>query len=214
MDILARLDEARSQCNVLEHPFYQRWSAGELSASELGLYAGEYRHAVMALADASEKVAAKAGPAHELGLRAHAEEETAHVELWEDFAQAAGARPSAGVQALAQTEECVQAWTAGEDVLEHLAVLYAIEAGQPEISKTKLEGLTEHYGYSEEGPAVEYFRVHELRDVEHAREAGELIEELLSGCEDSEAHAERMVQRASAALHGNWQLLSGVEAAH
>ncbi len=44
------------------------------------------------------------------------------------------------------------AWTAGEDVLEHLAVLYAIEAGQPEISRTKLEGLTEHYGYIAEGP--------------------------------------------------------------
>jgi pyrroloquinoline-quinone synthase len=213
MDILARLDEARSQCNVLEHPFYQRWSAGELSASELGLYAGEYRHAVMALADASEKAAAKAEPAHELGLRAHAEEEMAHVELWEDFARAAGARLPAGVQALAQTEECVQAWSAGDDVLEHLAVLYAVEAGQPEISKTKLQGLTEHYGYSEEGPAVEYFRVHELRDAAHAREAGELIEELLSGCEDPEAHAERMVPRASAALRGNWQLLSGVEAA-
>jgi pyrroloquinoline-quinone synthase len=213
MDILARLDEARSQTNVLEHPFYQRWSAGELSASELGLYAGEYRQAVMALADASEKAAAKAGPGHAGGLRAHAEEETAHVELWEDFARAAGARPPADVQALAQTEECVQAWTAGEDVLEHLAVLYAIEAGQPEVSKTKLEGLTEHYGYSEEGPAVEYFRVHQLRDAEHAREAGELIEQLLSGCEDPDAHAERMVQRASAALRGNWQLLSGVEAA-
>ena len=38
-------------------------------------------------------------------------------------------------------------------------MLYAIEAGQPEISTTKLEGLTQHYGYSEEGPALEYFKV-------------------------------------------------------
>ena len=66
----------------------------------------------------------------------------------------------------------MQAWTAGEDLLEHLAVLYAIEAGQPEISTTKLEGLTEHYGYSDEGPALEYFKIHELRDVEHARAGG------------------------------------------
>ena len=53
MDVLARLDEARAAINVLEHPFYQRWSAGELSADELARYAGEYRHAVLALADAS-----------------------------------------------------------------------------------------------------------------------------------------------------------------
>ena len=76
---------------------------------------------------------------------------------------------TAGGSPLAETAECVHAWTAGEDLLEHLAVLYAIEAGQPEISRTKIEGLTAHYGYTEEGPAVEYFRLHELRDVEHAR---------------------------------------------
>ncbi len=210
MNILARLDQTRSACNVLEHPFYQRWSAGELSAGELECYAGEYRHAVLALAEASALAAAQAGPALASELSAHAAEEAAHVELWDDFARATGTRDANAP--LPETQACMRAWTAGESLLEHLAVLYAIEAGQPEISKTKIEGLTEHYGYEAEGPAVEYFTLHERLDREHARQAGELIEQLLSGCDDADAQAERMLERAQAALCGNWELLSGVEA--
>ncbi|HXC23728.1 MAG TPA: iron-containing redox enzyme family protein [Solirubrobacteraceae bacterium] len=229
MDVIARIDQARRECDVLEHPFYQRWSAGELSAEELGFYAGEYRHAVVALAQASDSVAAKADADHRAGLERHAAEEHSHVALWDKFATAAATATAAGrapalddgpqsarasgSEPLPETSRCTQAWTVGEDALEHLAVLYAIEASQPAIAKTKLDGLVERYGYSPEGPAVEYFELHAKLDVEHARQARELISELMSEDEaQARAQAERMIERATAALRGNWELLDGVDA--
>ena len=212
MDVIARIDQARRECDVLEHSFYQRWSAGELSAEELGFYAGEYRHAVVALAQASEGVAAKVGQEHRTGLERHAAEEHSHVALWDAFAAIAAGEDAPERQPLSETVDCTRTWAAGEDALEQLAVLYAIEASQPEIAKTKLAGLLERYGYSPEGPAVEYFQLHATLDVEHARQARELIAELMSSDEAEAAEqADRMVERAAAALRGNWELLDGVD---
>src|SRR3954470_24836634 len=146
MDPVSRIEAAASRWNVLDHAFYQRWSAGELTREELAEYAAQYRHAVVALADAAEA----AGDAE------HAREEREHVALWDAFAAGCG---SVHAEANAETAECASAWTAGDDRLERLAVLYTIESAQPAISQTKMEGLLGHYGF-EEGPATEYFTVH------------------------------------------------------
>jgi pyrroloquinoline-quinone synthase len=191
LDVVARIEAAASRWNVLEHPFYQRWSAGELTREELAGYAAQYRYAVVALADAAEA----AGDAE------HAREEREHVALWDAFAEGCGSVPD---DANAETVECAASWTAGDDRLERLAVLYAIESAQPAISQTKLDGLFGHYGF-DEGPATEYFSLHAERDHEHAAHSRELLEKLAT-----EDDAERLAARAEAAARGNWRLLDGV----
>ncbi|HEU6446496.1 MAG TPA: iron-containing redox enzyme family protein [Gaiellaceae bacterium] len=198
MELIERLDAARRRWNVLEHPFYRRWECGELSRKELTAYAGEYRHAVVALAGAAEQAAPLAGPEH-------AEEERAHVDLWDDFARAVDAE--SGPARLAGTAECATAWTSAADPVEALGILYAVEAGQPDVSRTKLEGLVEHYGFDADTPATAYFTLHSERDHEHAAHSRELLERHARP-ED----ADRVVEAAERALGGNWALLDGVEA--
>jgi pyrroloquinoline-quinone synthase len=196
-----RIEEARSRHDVLQHPFYQRWSAGELSSEELADYSGQYRHAVVAVAEISSQVA-EALPEH-ADLAAHAIEEREHVALWDGFVDAVGGRSDAAANA--ETSDCVEVWTEREGVLTALARLYAIESGQPEISATKLEGLAEHYGVSG-GAGTRYFTVHRGRDVEHAAEGRELLEGLIETREDEDA----VVAAAERAFEANWRLLDGV----
>jgi pyrroloquinoline-quinone synthase len=196
MDFFAELDAVKARWNVLEHPFYTRWSAGELTKDELAVYAGEYRHAVVALAEASERVAEL-----EPALASHATEERAHVALWDRFADASGTRAAVPAP---ETVACAEAWSgAHRDLPAHLAALYAIESAQPAIAQTKADGLREHYGYTE---GVEYFDLHATRDVEHAAEERALLEPHLA-----DADVSALLAEAEAVLEANWRLLDGVE---
>ena len=201
-DVWERIEQARERWNVLDHPFYQRWSAGELTREDLAAYSGQYRHATAAIAVLSASVAESAPEAERAALRRHAAEEADHVSLWEGFVEAVGGDSSAAPTP--ETRECVEAWTAADDRLAQLVRLYAIESGQPAISRTKREGLAAHYGIGD-GSGNEYFRLHERADVHHAAEGRSLIEQHLA-----DADPDALVAAAEAAFKANWKLLDGV----
>lgn len=206
MDFFTELETVRDRWNVLQHPFYQRWSAGELTAAELATYAGQYRHAVVALADASTATAAVAGEDLRSGLQAHAAEETAHIDLWDAFTAAVGGDVTAAPTA--ETAACATAW-AGDGqrpLLRSLAALYAIESGQPAISETKTEGLVAHYGFTPGSDATRYFELHAVRDIEHAAHERDLLEARADA-----GDAAALLDEAEAVLRANWELLDGVE---
>jgi pyrroloquinoline-quinone synthase len=194
MNLCERIDEARERWNVLRHSFYTRWERGELTRDELGFYAGEYRHAVVALAGS----AAAAGDAE------HAREEAEHVALWDAFAAALEApldrKPAP------ETAACERAWSR-HDRLEALAVLYAVESSQPAISETKFRGLVEHYGFRPDTDGTEYFALHAERDKEHAGAARAAL------ADAAPAETTRLARVAEDALRANWLLLDGVEQA-
>jgi pyrroloquinoline-quinone synthase len=194
MELCASIDEARRRWDVLKHPFYERWECGELTRDELSFYAGEYRHAVVALARAASVA----------GDDEHAREEVEHVAVWDDFAAAVEAPLDR--EPTSETSQCAAAWSPS-DRFRALAVLYAIESAQPAISRTKLAGLVEHYGFATDDPAAEYFRLHAERDIEHARAAREAL------AEAPPAQAAELVAVAERALEANWRLLDGVERA-
>lgn len=191
MNLFERLDAVADRWSVLRHPFYERWECGALSREELAYYAGEYRHVVTALAS----LAATASDA------GHAAEEAAHVALWDDFAAVLDAELDR--EPRAETTACVEAWS-GTGV-EGAAALFAIESAQPDISRTKLEGLTRWYGFEPNSKGTRYFELHAERDHEHAELSRRVLERARPEDED------RIVAAAERVLRANWELLDGVE---
>ena len=210
MDPIQTLDARISSRHLLDHTFYQRWTAGTLTREELRDYARQYFHYAMAFPTFLSAMHAHTEDiaTRQLLLENLIEEERGpenHPELWLRFCESLGltreevksGSPNAAVRHLIETMRSL----AREGALhEGLAALYAYESQIPAVAKAKIEGLAKNYGISAERD-VAFFAVHMDADVAHSQTSRQILRDLCDTPEKGAA-AETATQRTLDALYG------------
>ena len=212
--VIEEIDARVAGQHLLQHPFYQAWSRGELSMDALRDYAAQYYHHVAAFPTYLSAVHAQTedGGVRRQILANLMDEEAGspnHPELWLQFAESLGLDREAvkhGVQQpetrklIADFRSCCRERGTGAG----LAALYAYESQIPAVSERKIEGLKQHYGFS--NPAdYAYFAVHIEADREHAAVEAAQIAQVV---DDSQRAA--ALEAVGGVLSGLYGLLSGV----
>jgi pyrroloquinoline-quinone synthase len=199
--VIELLDGEISQRHMLNHPFYQRWNAGELTRGELEEYSRQYYSYTAAF---PTFLSAMHAHTEDIAIRQYLlenliEEERGtenHPELWLRFCDALGvgrddaksATPNAAAADLIAT---MREFACSEKLHEGLAALYAYESQIPSVSRTKIDGLAAWYGISEPRD-ISFFSVHMEADVLHSQTARELLKTLCDTpdkCEEARAAA-------------------------
>ncbi len=209
--LISKLDRATADHRLLDHDFYKAWAHGELTLGDLAHYSTQYWRQVDAFPGYLETIAGRleSTDAREIVLENLSDEVGQdHPGLWLEFAEAVGAgrEEVIGSPIERETARCVADF---ERVARErspafaLGMLYGYESQTPAVAETKVVGLNEHYGI--DGPAVHYFSLHGVLDVEHSREMAKAIS-LVS--EDDGAEAAEGAHKGAQAI---WGLLDGVE---
>jgi pyrroloquinoline-quinone synthase len=217
-----QLDARIAKYDLLCHPFYKAWSAGELTRDDLWEYARDYYHHVEAfpaylaglgirLEDGELRRAVLANMADERGGEdGFGEPARAHAELWLDFAEGMGAsRDMRRHKPIAEITELMEFFhrIASEGTPEEaLAAFYAYESQVPRVAKEKARGLREMYGA--DARTCGYFALHATADVYHAQVWRRQLEKQL---EANPAAAERALEAGESAARRLWRALDGIE---
>ena len=219
LEFFRELDARVAKYDLLCHPFYKAWSAGELSHEDLRGYALDYYQHVNAfpsylaalalrLNDGELRRAVLANMRDEQGGEGEAAE--AHSDLWMDFAEGMGAaRNALGHESVPEVKQLVKhfAQVAEEGTpAEALAAFYAYESQVPRVSTEKDRGLRERYGAGER--TTRYFTLHATADVYHS---DVWREQLAKRVEEDPKAATQALDAAENAAKALWTALDGIE---
>ncbi|SRR6266700_1656779 len=218
-EFFAELDSRIAKHDLLCHPFYRAWSAGELTREDLREYARDYFHQVEAfpeylqefgsrLADDQLRRVVFMNRDDEMGGD---EGSRPHAELWLDFVEGMGGERADQREPLAEVKELTDFFhrVACEGAPEEaLAALYAYESQVPRVAAEKARGLHERYGADEK--TCGYFTLHTTADVHHSRIWRHQLAKLIDA---NPGAAEKALVAGGNGAKALWRALDGIEAA-
>lgn len=208
--------------DLLCHPFYKAWTAGELTRDDLRKYAQDYYHHVEAFPEYLAELAVRldeselrravlANLADEKGTSDGSDETLrSHSELWLDFVEGMGeARKMLGHSphsAIKQLTSFFHSIASDGTPEEALAAFYAYESQVPNVAAEKARGLKEMYGASEK--AYGYFTLHATADVFHSNVWRQQLAKRVDANPEAAGKALAAAENAAKML---WQALDGIE---
>jgi pyrroloquinoline-quinone synthase len=210
------LDRRIAKYDLLCHPFYKAWAAGELTRAELREYAGQYWNQVAAFPVALSTLHGRLpnGELREAVLHNYWDEvgieqpdPRPHDEIWLDFAEGMdGTRaPRAPMLEMTDLMALFHHLALHGAPEEALAAFYAYESQVPRVAKEKARGLRQFYGADDK--TCKYFDLHQTADVHHANVWREELGKLIAEGGDAN-HALSAAETVAQAL---WRALSGIE---
>lgn len=181
MNIIQKIDQMIEEKSLLKHPFYQMWSDGKLTQESLAGYSKEYFQLVKAVPSFMAPIIAKSPKAKVSELVENQQEESDHIKPWIAFASQLGVSEDELISysGTAKTQKAVSDLNRLMDTFDGGAcAMYAFEKEIPKISQTKLDGLAEFYGLTND-ESTEYFKLHTEADIRHAASWANILENSL-----------------------------------
>ena len=217
-----QLESSIAKYDLLCHPFYRAWAAGELTRGDLCEYARQYYHQVEAfpsylaelalrLNEGDLRQAVLANMCDEKGVAGSSGKDCVpHSELWLDFAEGMGARrdmrwhmPVAEIRELIRHFHVLASEGAPE---EALAAFYVYESQVPRVAREKERGLRQMYGADDK--TCGYFTLHSTADIYHSNVWRKQLENRIAANPEV---AEAALDAAEQTARLLWRALDGIE---
>jgi pyrroloquinoline-quinone synthase len=226
-EFFQQLDARIGKYDLLCHPFYKAWSAGQLTRDDLREYAQDYYHHVeafpsylaalgMRLEEGELRRAVLANMCDEKGVEGRPGRDSVpglipHSDLWLDFAEGMGSSrnlewhsPVPEIRQLIKHFLHLASEGAPEDAL---AAFYAYESQVPRIAKEKELGLRKMYGADDK--TCGYFSLHATADIYHSNVWRKQLEKRIAAKPETAAGALDVAENAALML---WKALDGINA--